>query len=115
MPEQHGAGQRRPLETLAECSRITGFGSFGPPPTLIERLKRILANFENGVPGGNPLSGASSRHRVAQSLLQRLTAQLQVPSQPLAAIQDRVTGFYLYRECGKIKIRVLTPRGWSTL
>jgi hypothetical protein len=47
--------------------------------------------------------------------MQRLTAQLQVPPQPSAAIQDRLTGFYLYREGGKIKIRVLTPRGWSTL
>ena len=84
---------------------MTAFGSFGPLPTLIERLERILANFENGTLEGNLLSGAS---------LRSLTAQLQAQAQPSAAIRDRVTGFYLYREGGKIRLRVLTPRGWST-
>jgi hypothetical protein len=43
--------------------------------------------------------------------MERLTAQLHVPAQPSAEIRDRVTGFYLYREGGTIKFRVLTARG----
>jgi hypothetical protein len=109
MPEPCEIGQQTFTEMLADRQGMTGFGSFGKPAVLIERLNRILARYA----GGNRLSDALSPCRAPGALMERLTIQLQASDRHSAATRNRMTGFFLYREGGRVMIRVLTPDGWS--
>jgi hypothetical protein len=113
MPEPCAIGQQDPPEMPVDRQSMTGFGSFGKPAVLIERLNRILAHHADDVPRGNRLSDALSPCRAAGALMERLTIQLQASDRHSAAMRNRMTGFFLYREGGRVMIRVLTPDGWS--
>ena len=111
MSEDHDAGQQRPVKRPADRRGMTGLGSFGKPAALIERLHQILARYGASArqKGGLP-EGACPGHAL-QSLIERLTTQMQVPGRHSALRHPRVAGFYIYREGADIAILILTSEG----
>lgn len=113
MPEQHGVAQPRLKAAPEDRKGLTGFGSFGKPAVLMERLARILAPFvEDTRPGRRP-PGASAPRHAAGGLMDQLNMHLDASARHPAASRNRMAGFFLYRVDGRIQIRVLTSDGWS--
>ena len=113
MPEQHGLAQPRLKAAPEDRKGLTGFGSFGKPAVLMERLARILAPFVEDTPTGRRLPDASAPRYAAGALMDQLNMHLYASARHPTAIRNRMAGFYLYREDGRIQMRVLTPDGWS--
>ena len=112
MPDFYDIGQPTLTAMPTDRQGMIGFGSFGKPAVLIERLNRILAHQEDDGPE-NRLSDASSPCRSARVWVERLNTQRQASDRHSAAMRNRITGFFFYRESGRVMIRVLTPDGWS--
>ena len=113
MPEPYGRARSCPKVAPADRKGLTGFGSFGKPAVLRERLARILAAYTDDAPTGSAPSEASAPCHAAWALMAHLNTALRASTRPPLVTRNRMAGFFLYREDGRIQMRVLTPDGWS--
>ena len=113
MLEPCGAVQSRLKAAPADRKGLAGFGSFGKPAVLMERLARILASYANDAPTGSGMPDASAPRHAAGDLLDFLNTASGASTRHPPVTRNRMAGFFLYREDGRIQIRVLTPEGWS--